>query len=131
MFLNKNNLYNPFTESNLGFFTNLGPSKNNETHLVIDDIDLYHQPVEDPILSFIFLVLSMITIVVGEVVQLQLYRSVTKEKGLVKEVTQFYTLVQMIGYPILIAFISSTDFVHPLSEVLGSWYCIIGRYFGT
>ena len=129
MFLSKNNLYNPFTAPSLGFFTKIDPSKENETLLMmIDDIDLYHQPVEDPILGFIFLVFGVITLVVGEGVQFQLYKTVTKEKGLVKEVTQFYTLVQMIGYPILIAFISSTDFIHPLSAVLGSWYCFIFHY---
>ena len=36
----------------------------------------------------------------------------------------------MIGYPFLIAFISATDFIHPLSHLLGDWSCIFAIGFG-
>ena len=131
MLINKNNYYHPFTASYLGFFITVqDPSKEKEFNLILEDVDLYHQPVEDPKTGFIYLVFGLMILLVGEVVQFKLYQMVTKENGLVKEVTQMYTSVQMICYPILMTTISSTDFIHPLSEVIGSWYCRFTRIVG-
>ena len=97
MLINKNNYYHPFTASYLGFFITVqDPSKEKEFNLILEDVDLYHQPVEDPNTGFIYLVFGLMILLVGEVVQLKLYQMVTKENGLVKEVTQMYTSVQMI-----------------------------------
>ena len=98
--------------------------------MILYDINLYHQPVEKPIFACIFLAFSMITLLVGEFIHFKLYKLVSKENGLVKQTTKLYVIVQMIGYPFLIAFISATDFIHPLSHFLGEWFCIFAKSFG-
>ena len=116
--------------SDLSFFIDKAPAKINENQMILYDIDLYHQPVEKPIFACIFLAFSMITLFVGEFAHFRLYKLVSKENGIVKQTTKVYVLVQMIGYPILIAFISATDFIHPLSHLLGDWSCIFAIGFG-
>ena len=116
--------------SNMSFFISRTPAKIGENQMILYDINLYHQPVEKPIFACIFLAFSMITLLVGEFVHFKLYKFVSKENGLVKQTTQIYVLVQMIGYPILIAFISATDFIHPLSHLLGDWSCMFAIGFG-
>ena len=126
----QNYLFNPFTSSELSFFTSSTTTKTNKTQMFLSDIDLYHQPVENPIFGIIFLVFSLITLFIGEFAHYNLYKLVSKENGLVKQTTKAYVLVQMIGYPILIAFISATDFIHPLSHLLGDWSCMFAIGFG-
>ena len=130
MAANRNHLYNPFTSSELSFFSRSTSTKMNITQTFLSNIDLYHQPVEKPIFGVVFLVFSLITLFIGEFAHYNLYKLVSKENGLVKQTTKAYVLVQMIGYPILIAFISATDFIHPLSYFLGEWFCIFAKSFG-
>ena len=123
-------LYNPFTSSELSFFIRSNHLRINDTQMFLSDIDLYHQPVENPFFGFIFLLFSLITLVIGEFAHYKLYKLVSKENGLVKQTTKTYVLVKMIGYPISIAFISATDFIHPLSHFLGEWFCIFAKSVG-
>ena len=123
-------LYNPFTSSELSFFIRSTSTKTNKTQMFLSDIDLYHQPVEKPVFAYIFLVCSLITLFIGEFAHYKLYKLVSEENGLVKETTKAYVIVQMIGYPFLIAFISATDFIHPISHFLGEWFCIFAKSFG-
>ena len=50
-----------------------------------------------------------------------------EEKSIVNEVTQFYCLISMIAYPILLLYQTTADFVHPRKDIVGNWYCVIGR----
>ena len=129
MFVSRNNLFNPYSKSDLGFFITEQHSEPNETQISIEDINLYYQPVENPILGIVFLLFGTITGILGEIVHFRLYKMVTKENGLVKETTQIYVLIQMIGYPTLIILHSLTDFIYPLSQFFGSWFCIIAKSF--
>ena len=129
MCINRNNLFNPYSKSDLGFFITEQHSEPNEIQMNIEDIDLYYQPVENPVLGFVFLLINAVTGILGEIVQFRLYKMVTKENGLVKETTQLYVLIQMIGYPIIIILHSLTDFIYPLSQFFGSWFCIIAKSF--
>ena len=77
-------LYNPFTSSELSFFIRSNHLRINDTQMFLSDIDLYHQPVENPFFGFIFLLFSLITLVIGEFAHYKLYKLVSKENGLVK-----------------------------------------------
>ena len=129
MLFTKNNLYNPFVGSDLGFFITYDLSISKENLMMLTEIDLYHQPVENPIFGVVFLLFGIITLIVGEIAHFKLYKMVAKENGLVKETTQIYVLVQMIGYPILFIIISLTDFIHPLSQFVSSWFCLVSESF--
>ena len=134
MFLKNENFYHPFTKPFLGF----GIDENhhhwhyskNHSRFVLEDIDLYFQPVEDPVISVIYLVLGILITINVEFVHFKLFSLANRENGLVKEVTQIYSLAYMIIMPILLLCSSGTDFMHPLNEVVGQWFCTIARFFG-
>ena len=59
MLLGKNNLNHPFQASYLGLFTN------NSTHILVD-INLYYQPLQDPVVAMVFFILKILLIFLGE-----------------------------------------------------------------
>ena len=127
MDLKNNNLYHPFVKSDLGFFKHGTLFTQNDTQFVLKNIDLYYQPVEEPAFAILYLVLGLILLVVAEIVQFKLFCMVKKENGLIKEVTQIYSVCSMIMYPFWCIVPSLTDFIHPLNEVIGEWFCFLVR----
>ena len=125
MFLKKENFYHPFIEPYLGFFAYDDRCRDNDTCMVLENIDLYYQPVEEPVVGKTILVIGLISLLLGEVIQFRLLTMVKRENGLVKEVTQIYSLTSIIGYPMLFVISIGTDFVHPLNEVIGGWFCTL------
>ena len=125
MFLKKENFYHPYVESYLALSTYDEQRNGNDTNYVLKDIDLYYQPVEDPFTGIVILVIGIISVVFGELIQFRLFSMVKRENGLVKEVTQIYSLTSMIAYPVMLAVNSGTDFMHPLNEVIGQWFCTL------
>ena len=130
MFLKKENLYHPFTNSSIGFFVMDGKSGNDDYQFVLENFDLFYQPTEHPIFALVLLVMRILIGSTGVYVNWKLYRMVKKENGLVNGVTQIYCLSSIVIGPIVLLFKTSTDFVHPLNEVIGQWYCSFGRLTG-
>ena len=124
----KDNFYHPFTKSFVGFGVYVEHSKENDSLFDIEDIDLYYQPVEQPVTGIIYLVLTMIAVVVAEFVQVKVFCLAKGEDGLVKEVTQIYSLTKMILMPVLFVTTIGTDFMHPLNEIIGQWFCTVIRF---
>ena len=57
----------------------------------------------------------------------KLLKMVKKEKGLVNDVTQFYCIVMITNYPTWLLFVTMTDFLHPLKDIMGQWICSLMR----
>ena len=95
---------------------------------ILQDINLYHQPLQNPRIAITFFVIKLILLIIGEYLQFKVYRLMKKEKGLVKNVTQLFVLTQMIFWPFWLFFAASTDFFHPMNELVGQWYCNIGSF---
>ena len=128
MELKQNNFYQPFTEPFLGFsISNNLLTKRNDTYLTLENIDLYYQPVENPAVAIVNFLIRLFYISLGEYVQFKLYKMAKEEKSIVNEVTQFYCLISMISYPILLLYQTTADFMHPMKDIVGNWYCVIGR----
>ena len=128
MGLKNDYLYHPFTHSELGFFMRGAVSNGNDTHFLLKSIDLYYQPVEEPVFAIMYLVVGLIMFVVGEMIQFKLLFMVKRENGLIKEVTQVYSITSIIMYPFWLFVPTITDFIHPLNEVIGDWFCFIARW---
>ena len=128
MFFQNENLYNPFTNTYLGFSLSEENSQENNTLFIIDNLDLYYQPVELPNSAICLSVIRFPLFCLGIFIQIKLFRMVRKEKGLVNEVTQFYCITSMSIYPIWLLFVTSTDFLYPLKDIIGRWFCIFGRF---
>ena len=117
------NFYHPYTKPTLGFYDYDEWATENQTFLILEEIDLYYQPVEEPIPGMIFLFLNILLTILGEIIQIKLFQMVKKENGLVKEVTQIYSMTSIITYPFWCLIISGTDLIHPLHKVIGKWFC--------
>ena len=129
MILNKRHLYHPFLDSNLGFLVQAQAfGEENETNVgfVVEEIDLYYQPVQEPTVGVTFHLCRILLVGIGEFIHVKIWRMLKEENGLVKEVTSLYTLTVMFVCPFWSLFTASTDFIHPMSEVIGKWYCTVG-----
>jgi hypothetical protein len=126
MVLKTTNLYHPFKESYLGIFMHKEYSNGNATGYVLENIDLYYQPVEDPVIGIVFITIRVLMLILAEFIHIKLFKMAKKENGLVKDVTQLYSLTLMIGCPIWVFFITITDWINPVNEVIGQWFCTIG-----
>ena len=128
MLITAKNVYHPFTNSSLGIFLNGKITQDSIIGQVIDDINLYYQPVQKPFLAFIFLGIKLCLLVVGEYLYVSVYKLMKKENGIIKNITHLFVWAQMIFWPFWIFFAASTDFIHPLKEVIGEWYCNAGHF---
>ena len=119
--------YNPFTKSLLGFSFSNNVSNEKCSYTLLDDLDLYHQPLDSFETAISKFVLRLIYLIIGEFVLYKLFKIVRKENGLVNEVTQFYCIVMITTYPIYLLFETITDFIHPLKDIMGQWICSLMR----
>ena len=129
MLVDRHYLYNPFLDSNFSFLIqNKVFDENDEIKLgfVVEAIDLFYQPVREPTEGFVFHFCRMILVGVSEFIHVKIWKMLNEENGLVKEVTKLYTITVMVAMPFWALFIASTDFIHPMSEVIGTWYCSAG-----
>lgn len=129
MIFEPENFYHPFLHSSFGIFlknhTNEGDVFAGE---VTKDINLYYQPVQIPLLATIFLMIKTVLLVATEYLLYKVYHLAKKENGLVKDVTMVFVFAQMLFWPVWIFFVASTDYIHPLNEVIGQWYCETGSF---
>ena len=126
MSLNTRHLYHPFGQSSLGFSLSSNLHEN-RTSLIIEDIDLYYQPLPNPAIATIQFLLKLTYTVLGEFVHFKLLNMVNKENGLVNEVTQFCCIVSLVVNPVGLLYETATDFFHPLKEIVGNVVCAAGR----
>ena len=100
MFFNHKNLYHPFNESYFVFFIQDKNPNENAMYFIIEDIDLYFQPVEEPVTAIVFVIIRVIWLLLTETIFFKLYKMANNENGLLKEVTCLYALTMMITAPI-------------------------------
>ena len=53
-----------------------------------------------------------------------LWQMLKRGDNLVSFILKVYVIVQMISFPLDCIFRHATDFIYPLSEVFGSWFCV-------
>ena len=121
-------LYKRFEEESFLFLLSSNSSKIEHNVFNITDIDLYYHPVQTITIGSTFFLLRMPLVIAGEYVNLKVLRMLKDENGLVKEVTTLFTSIQMIYWPFWYLFTTSTDFIHPLNEIIGEWFCDIGAF---
>ena len=98
----RNNLYHPFTSSFLGVFLDRDlNSKDVGTGTVFEDIDLYFQPVPDPVTASIFLVI-MIPLVAFGSLTIKVLKRLNKEDSLLRNVTRNFMISQLISCPLAV-----------------------------
>ena len=122
---NKNYLSHPYQKPFLHFYgTNFLP---NENHTISDisEVDLYNQPVPDPYIAITFSIIMLIQVCIGEYLHWKVFWSLKQENGVIKHMAQIFTISQMINWPLTIFMISITNFIYPLNQIIGQWFCTI------
>ena len=123
MLLLPENIYHPFTDSYISVFLKDSVDGDGVVGQVINDVNLYYQPVQVPLVAFIFLAIKLFLLAIAEFLQIKVFQLIKKEKGVVKNITQVVVCTQMVFWPFWIFFASLTDFIHPINEIFGSWFC--------
>ena len=111
--------HRPFSNTSFHVFTKTSLSNHSLQGTLIDDIDLYYQPLVEPTTAFAFFVSKSSIILVGEFIGVKLLMNLKKDNSILNHVTTFFVLTQMVGYPISLVFITVNDFLHPVNEVIG------------
>ena len=128
MKIKSRNLYHRFEKGFIGIFEKETTENDHFTGQMIQDVDLFYQPVQVPFLAAIFLGIKILILVIGQYLLVKVNLLMQKEKGLVKEITQLLVCAEMILWPTWVLFAASTDFIHPLNEVVGQWFCETGSF---
>ena len=123
MFLQPENTYHPYTDSTISIFLKDSVDSESFVGQVINDVNLYYQPVQVPLVAFIFLVIKLFLLAIVEYLQIKVFLLMKKENGAVKNITQVVVCSQMVFWPFWIFFASLTDFIHPINKIFGSWFC--------
>ena len=117
--------YNPFTQASLVFFNHTPSNTNNFNRELINNVDLYYQPLQYPILGFVCLLIEIFILIIGELVHVRILKLLKHDLGLVRDILKTFIYIQMVFWPVAVFFDTSIDFVHPLREIVGPWYCEI------
>ena len=126
--LNSENLYHPFSNTTFGVFLNNAIVDDSVFGFVIEDVNLYYQPLQHPLIAVVFIALKLIILVAGGYLHVKVYRLMKQENGLLKNVTLLFVCCQMMFWPFVMIFSAITDFIHPMSEVAGQWFCHTGSF---
>ena len=121
----RNNLFHPFLNASLGFlnYTNTRLREKEKLSDVLEQIDLYYQPVSHPITSSILLIFYISLFFIGEYLHLRVLLVLKKDNGILKTVSRIFALAQMVMWPVIFILITATSLVHPLASVTGEWFC--------
>ena len=121
-------MYHPFQTSSFGFSLQNYTAGDNESWNFLDNIDLYHQPIPSLEISMtVFFIRSSLAII-GEYVNVKLYLKLKDETGILTDILKLNTITQMVMIPLHLLLYTTTDFIHPVNEIIGEWFCIIGWF---
>ena len=98
--------------------------QNHSSFIIIDNIDLYQQPVEDPSIAMIFFAVRCVIVIMAELCNYRVLVMMRKDKSILNDVTKLQAYAIMVSMPIKLIFVTLTDFIHPLNEMFGRWICI-------
>ena len=131
MELHSYHFYNPFKSPTLSFFLNDHNNKygNDSMSFVMDDVDLYYQPLEPQWIAIFFFFVRLTIIVFGQFIGTKVVILMKRENGILSEVTILFMITQMVFHPILIFFELTVNLIHPVDEVMGPWVCYVAWLF--
>ena len=92
--------YNPFKESTLSFYMRNNDFQNHSYFNTIDDIDLYQQPVEEPITAATFFAVRCILVVLAEICNFRVLGIMKKDNSILTDITKLQACTIMTVIPI-------------------------------
>ena len=129
MFPKHKPFYHPYPNSSFGLLVNVGEPLNAQAGWEINNVDLYYQPVQEPVAGTTFFFLKLVIVLLGGFIHSKILKLMSKESSIIDDITKFYLWNQIITYPTGLVFVTITDFIHPASEYLGYWFCTVGWFY--
>ena len=128
----KYHFHHPFTKSSFGFFVFL--NSDNASQIVssgfsLEDIDLYYQPLENPIVAISLFTIKIFFIIIGMILCSKVLDMVKKEPSIDSQLLKIFCWIQIIFQPILVFFDLTVNLIHPIDDIIGPWFCSLGWLF--
>ena len=123
-----NYLYHPFTNSSLGLFVPNQASKE-VTVFVLENIDLYHQPVDSPSMALTFFFVNLFLLSIQEYICFKLLRIIRKDNSLISDIATLIVYMEIAFHPFWLIFTTLTNLIHPLHILIGHWFCTFSWFF--
>ena len=96
----------------------------------MDNINLYYQPLQEPLHALASCLVRTLLVILAEFVQIKVLRSMRKESGIINNVATLYILSLMVAGPCYLIFSTIIDFIHPVHKILGLWFCYVLEFVG-
>ena len=119
--------YNPFLGKSIDIFDPIPFGESGVfPHQTLTEVNLYYQPLQNPIIATVYLIIRIVMIFSGEYMQMKVLALFKRDSCMANDVLKMLSYVQMGYWPLFTLFEASTDFVVPLRELIGTWYCQVG-----
>ena len=115
--------YNPFEHSYLGFYVPNNYLQSNHSLSILNKIDLYQQPVEEPNTAFVWCVVRCFIAILSEMCNYGVLCMLKTDISILTDVTRLVTYAAMVHQPLRLIFYTLTDFIHPIENFVGEWGC--------
>ena len=122
---NIQHFYHPFQQGSMPFYASTEEHEKGSSLYIINDIDLYHQPVEEESTALMLFALRCFFTILAEVSNYRMLLIMEKDNSILTDVAKLQAYTIMITLPIRLIFITLTDFIHPLNEIIGQWVCSV------
>ena len=119
----RDHFYNPFLESYLGVMTENAHGAENQTGLILDDVNLYHQPVPDPMTASIFCIILSISLFTGIYLHCKVWAMLRKDYGVLNNVTKIFVIANIGVWSLSIVLVSTTNAFHTFPDEITQYVC--------
>ena len=124
--------HHPFTKSSIGIL--LANSSDNDlieklSVILLEDVHLYYQPLEHPIIAMLFFFIKFFFIVIGIILCSKVLTMVKKNPSIDSKALMVFCWIQILFQPTLVFFDLTVNLIHPVDEIIGTWLCSFGSLF--
>ena len=123
MILNLDTFYHPFNHKSLSFYAPSDFPPNKASLNILDDVDLYHQPVEEPNVAILFFIIRLGFTILAVACNYRVIYVTRKDNGILNDIMKLQACIIMTFMPIRLIFMTLTDLIHPLNAILSRWIC--------
>ena len=124
--------YHPFTKTSIGMlFTNRSDNVLIEklSFAVLEDVQLYYQPLEHPIIAILLFFIKLFFITIGIFLCSKVLIMVKKNPSIDSKALIVFCWIQILFQPTLVFFDLTVNLIHPVDEIIGTWFCSFGSLF--
>ena len=119
----RGHFYNPFLDSYLGVLIENPNGKENDIGFILEDVDLFHQPVPNPMIAGIFCLIMSVSLFTGIYLHHKVWAMLKKDYGMLCNVTKIFVIAQMVLCSLSILLVATTNIVHTFPDEVTQYVC--------